>query len=45
MRGWGIFEGEFELFILEIEDGIDIINWAVNLLGSIGEIGMYGFFY
>ncbi|MDE5122404.1 MAG: CocE/NonD family hydrolase [Trichodesmium sp. St19_bin1] len=45
VRGRGTSEGEFELFTLEIEDGIDTINWAANLPGSTGEIGMYGFSY
>ncbi len=45
VRGRGTSEGEFELFAHEIEDGIDTINWAANLPGSTGEIGMYGFSY
>lgn len=45
VRGRGTSEGKFKLFAHEIEDGIDTINWAENLSGSTGEIGMYGFSY
>ncbi|MGB3512512.1 MAG: CocE/NonD family hydrolase [Microcoleaceae cyanobacterium] len=45
VRGRGTSEGEFQLFAHEIEDAIDTINWAANLPGSTGEIGMYGFSY
>lgn len=45
VRGRGTSEGEFQLFAHEIEDGFDTINWAANLPGSTGEIGMYGFSY
>ena len=45
VRGRGTSEGKFQLFTHEIEDGIDTINWAANLPGSTGEIGMYGFSY
>ncbi|MBE9169046.1 CocE/NonD family hydrolase [Pleurocapsales cyanobacterium LEGE 06147] len=45
VRGRGTSEGEFELFAHEIEDGIDTVNWASQLPGSTGEVGMYGFSY
>ncbi len=45
VRGRGTSQGEFKLFSHEIEDGIDTINWAVQLAGSTGEIAMYGFSY
>jgi len=45
VRGRGSSEGEFQLFANEIADGIDTLNWLVQLPGSTGEIGMYGFSY
>jgi putative CocE/NonD family hydrolase len=45
VRGRGTSEGEFKLFINEIEDGEDTVNWAANLPGSNGKVGMYGFSY
>ena len=45
VRGRGTSEGEFELFQQEVEDGHDTLNWASQLEGSNGEIGMYGFSY
>ncbi len=45
VRGRGTSEGEFELFAREIEDGFDTVNWASQLPGSTGEVGMYGFSY
>lgn len=45
VRGRGTSEGEFKLFTHEIEDGFDTVNWAANLPGSTGEVGMYGFSY
>ncbi len=45
VRGRGTSEGEFKLFAREIEDGEDSVNWAVNLPGSNGKLGMYGFSY
>lgn len=45
VRGRGTSAGEFKLFIHEIEDGEDSVNWAVNLPGSNGKLGMYGFSY
>lgn len=45
VRGRGTSEGEFKLFWHEIEDGEDAVNWAANLPGSNGQVGMYGFSY
>ncbi len=45
VRGRGTSQGKFELFSNEIEDGYDTINWASQLSGSNGEVGMYGFSY
>lgn len=45
VRGRGTSEGEFQLFAREIEDGFDSVNWAANLPGSTGKVGMYGFSY
>ncbi|MGF1492787.1 MAG: CocE/NonD family hydrolase [Microcoleaceae cyanobacterium] len=45
VRGRGSSEGEFDLFKTEVEDGIDTIQWAANLPGSTGQVGMYGFSY
>ncbi len=45
VRGRGTSEGEFKLFVREIEDGEDTVNWAANLPGSNGRVGMYGFSY
>lgn len=45
VRGRGTSEGKFKLFINEIEDGEDTVNWAANLPGSNGKVGMYGFSY
>lgn len=45
VRGRGTSTGEFELFAREIEDGEDSVNWAAQLPGSTGVVGMYGFSY
>lgn len=45
VRGRGSSEGTFRLFAHEIEDGEDSIQWAANLPGSTGAVGMYGFSY
>lgn len=45
VRGRGTSQGEFHLFTHELEDGLDTINWAAQLPGSTGELGMYGFSY
>ncbi|WP_233743595.1 CocE/NonD family hydrolase [Leptodesmis sichuanensis] len=45
VRGRGTSEGDFKLFAHEILDGYDAVQWAANLPGSTGEVGMYGFSY
>ena len=45
VRGRGTSEGEFVLFNSEDNDGLDTVNWAANLPGSTGKVGMYGFSY
>lgn len=45
VRGRGTSEGKFNLFTQEIADGFDTVNWAANLPGSNGNVGMYGFSY
>jgi len=45
VRGRGTSEGTFQLFANEIEDGFDAVNWAAQLPGSDGQVGMYGFSY
>ncbi|WP_208099081.1 CocE/NonD family hydrolase [Nostoc sp. 106C] len=45
VRGRGTSEGEFKLFVHEIADGEDTVNWAANLPYSNGKVGMYGFSY
>jgi uncharacterized protein len=45
VRGRGSSEGEFRLFETEINDGADAVNWAAQLSGSNGRVGMYGFSY
>ena len=45
VRGRGTSEGEFNLFVNETPDGFDSVNWAANLPGSSGKVGMYGFSY
>ncbi|MBE9189583.1 CocE/NonD family hydrolase [Gloeocapsopsis crepidinum LEGE 06123] len=45
VRGRGTSQGEFKLFVNEIEDGEDAVNWAADLPGSNGKVGMYGFSY
>ncbi|MFB2892622.1 CocE/NonD family hydrolase [Aerosakkonemataceae cyanobacterium BLCC-F50] len=45
VRGRGTSEGEFKLFAHEIADGFDTVNWASQLPGSNGKVGMYGFSY
>ena len=45
VRGRGTSEGEFDLFLHEVNDGADSIQWAAQLPGSDGKVGMYGFSY
>ncbi len=45
VRGRGTSGGEFQLFAHEVNDGYDSIQWASELPGSDGQVGMYGFSY
>lgn len=45
VRGRGSSCGSFKLFVHETEDGEDTVNWASQLPGSTGQVGMYGFSY
>ncbi|MEO1740194.1 MAG: CocE/NonD family hydrolase [Cyanobacteria bacterium J06629_9] len=45
VRGRGSSEGEFRLFVHEVADGYDTVEWAAQLPGSDGQVGMYGFSY
>lgn len=45
VRGRGTSEGVFDLFAYEVADGEDAVNWAAQLPGSDGQVGMYGFSY
>lgn len=45
VRGRGTSEGKFDLFAHEVNDGLETVNWAAQLPGSTGEVGMYGFSY
>jgi putative CocE/NonD family hydrolase len=45
VRGRGDSEGCFTPFLQELEDGEDTLEWAAQLPGSNGRVGMYGFSY
>jgi predicted acyl esterase len=45
VRGRGTSEGVFRPGEHEVEDGADAVEWAAQLEGSTGEVGMYGFSY
>lgn len=45
IRGRGTSEGTFDLFANEVDDGYDSVQWAAQLPGSNGRVGMYGFSY
>jgi uncharacterized protein len=45
VRGRYRSEGEFVPFVAEYEDGYDTVEWAANLPGSNGSVGMYGLSY
>jgi uncharacterized protein len=45
VRGRGTSTGDFRLFETEIEDGFATVEWAAQLPGSNGYVGMYGFSY
>jgi putative CocE/NonD family hydrolase len=45
VRGSGDSGGEFHLLADEAEDGRAAVDWAADLPGSSGAVGMYGFSY
>ena len=45
VRGTGTSEGDFRLFEAEEADGAETVAWALDLPGSSGRLGMYGFSY
>jgi len=46
VRGTGSSDGDFELFgPREIQDGVDLVEWAAKLAHSTGRVGMAGVSY
>jgi putative CocE/NonD family hydrolase len=45
VRGRGTSEGVFRPGEHEVEDGADAVEWAAQLEGSTGDVGLYGFSY
>ena len=45
VRGRGTSRGEFDLFAHEVADGKQTVEWAAQISGSDGQVGMYGFSY
>lgn len=45
VRGRGDSEGEWQVFANEGLDGYDAVEWAAQLEGSNGNVGMWGFSY
>jgi putative CocE/NonD family hydrolase len=45
VRGRHASDGEFTPFVDESDDGYDSVEWAAQLRGSNGQVGMYGFSY
>jgi uncharacterized protein len=45
VRGRGSSTGQFRLFETEMADGVAAVEWAAQLPGSNGAVGMYGFSY
>jgi putative CocE/NonD family hydrolase len=45
VRGRYASEGEWYPFLNETSDGVAAIEWAADLPGSTGKVGMYGFSY
>jgi len=45
VRGTGESEGTFALFEAEAADGAEAVDWAADLPGSTGRLGLYGFSY
>ncbi len=44
-RGTGASRGEFHEYAQDREDGYDTVQWAANLPGADGKVGMYGSSY
>lgn len=44
-RGRSSSEGDFYPFLNEMEDGYDTVEWAAQLTGANGKVGMFGFSY
>ena len=44
-RGRFASDGEFYPFAHESDDGFDSVEWAARILGSDGQVGMFGFSY
>ncbi|QSO46831.1 CocE/NonD family hydrolase [Alicyclobacillus mengziensis] len=45
VRGRFSSEGQYKGFIQEFDDGYDTVEWAANMPGSNGSVGMYGASY
>ncbi len=45
VRGRYASEGKFTPFVREYEDGYDTVEWAAQLPGSGGQVGMFGLSY
>jgi putative CocE/NonD family hydrolase len=45
VRGIGDSEGSVIFFEQEVNDGYDTVEWAAQLPGTTGKVGMYGFSY
>ncbi|MGB8403643.1 MAG: CocE/NonD family hydrolase [Mycobacterium sp.] len=46
VRGTGVSGGSFEMFGAEqVQDGVDLVNWAATLPNSNGRVGMFGISY
>jgi len=45
VRGRFASDGEFDPLRYEAEDGFDTVQWATQLPGANGKVGMYGFSY
>ena len=46
VRGTGVSGGSFEMLGPEqVQDGVDLVNWAASLPNSNGRVGMFGISY
>ncbi|MGV0743347.1 CocE/NonD family hydrolase [Mycolicibacterium sp. XJ870] len=46
VRGTGVSGGSFEMLGVEqVQDGVDLVNWAAKLPNSNGRVGMFGISY